>query len=599
MNTLVAVVLGALTVYLGYTLYARRIDRNVIQSDPKRATPAKLYMDGVDFMPTNRNILYGYHFKSIAAAGPIVGAIVAASLWGWLPSLIWLVLGVTFIGWASDYSAIVLSVRNEGNSLSAVAYRLISPRTRAILFLFIFFYLLLIAGAFVGIMAAVMNGQPKTHLGIIVLVAAGLLLGQMLYRWRMGLVGATVLTVGITLVAILIGPIPAVEGIFTGLNNAVNSLTGNQPIVTYFDPTLANFKGAEAKIMPSLLFWALAICAFCYAGSVLPIWRMAQPVVYVGFWITAASMVLGLGGAALATFVKPEVAQFTIEAFRGWNPQLGPGGIMPLWPMLFVTIACGAISGWHALFGSVGTARQIENEADMLPVGGGSMFTEFLLGLLALLAVSVGSKGAPVAAFATGLGGFISVFGIPVQYATSLAFAAFIVIVLVVTQLIFRVMRVTLSEWLGEVLPPLRNQHAASLISVVLAILLVLTGTWIYLWQLFGAANQLMAALSLLLVTIWLASVGKDWLYAGLPTIFMYVTTVASVLVTAYNLYFNVYLPNVGAGRTVPVIGSGLMVLVALLLVAAALLIGVDGLRAFLKYIKRPSASPRAQTVRG
>ncbi len=597
MSTLLAVIIGALTVYLAYTFYARRIDRYVIQSDPKRATPAKLFMDGVDFMPTNRNILFGYHFKSIAAAGPIIGAIVAASLWGWLPSIIWLVLGVSFIGWASDYSAIVLSVRNEGNSLSAVAHRLVSPRTRTILFLFIFFYLLLVAGAFVGIMAGVLQGQPRTHLGIIVLVAMGLLLGQMLYRWRVGLVGATVLTVGLTLLAILAGP--WTEGAFKGLNAALDGLTGGAPLVTYFDPTLAGFKGAEAKIMPSLLFWAVAICIFCYAGSVLPIWRMAQPVVYVGFWITALAMVLGLGGAAVAGFVKPEVAQFQIPAFRGFNPQLGPAGVMPLWPMLFVTIACGAISGWHALFGAVGTARQIENEADMLPVGGGSMFTEFLLGLLALLAVSVGAKGAPVGAFANGLGGFISVWGVPLEYAVSLAFAAFIVIVLVVTQLIFRVMRITLSEWLGEVIPPVRNQHVASFVSIALAILLVLTGTWIYLWQLFGGANQLMAALALLLVTVWLASVGKNWLYAGLPTIFMYVTTVASILVTAYNLYFNVYVPNRDAGRMLPMVGSGLMVLVALLLVVAAVFIAIDGTRAFFKYLRQPTPAPKPAPVRG
>src|SRR5574342_146308 len=301
MNALIAVILGAVTVYLTYTRYARRIDRNVVQSDPKRATPATLYMDGVDFMPTNRNILFGYHFKSIAAAGPIVGAIVAASLWGWLPAFIWLVVGVVSMGWASDYSAIVLSVRNEGNSLSAVAHRLISPRTRSLLFLFIFFYLLLLAGAFVGIMAQVMDSQPKTHLGIILLVAMGLLLGQMLYRWRIGLLPATALTVGITLLAIVMGPLT--EGLFKGFNEFVNSLMGGSAIVTYFDPTLAGFKGAEAKIMPSLLFWAVAISVFCYAGSILPIWRMAQPVVYVGFWITALSMVLGLGGAAVASFV--------------------------------------------------------------------------------------------------------------------------------------------------------------------------------------------------------------------------------------------------------------------------------------------------------
>ncbi len=597
MNPLVAVILGALTVYLAYTLYARRIDRNVIKSDPKRATPATLYMDGVDFMPTNRNILFGYHFKSIAAAGPIVGAIVAASLWGWLPSIVWLILGVSFIGWASDYSAIVLSVRNEGNSLSAVAHRLVSPRTRTVLFVFIFFYLLLVSGAFVGIMAGVMESQPRTHLGILMLVAMGLLLGQMLYRWKTGLVGATVLTVGLTLLAILAGP--WAEGAFKGLTAGLNALTGGAPLVTYFDPTLAGFKGADAKIMPSLMFWALAISVFCYAGSVLPIWRMAQPVVYVGFWITALAMVLGLGGAAVGTFVRPEVAQFQIPAFRGWNPQFGPGGMMPLWPMLFVTIACGAISGWHALFGAVGTARQIENEADMLPVGGGSMLTEFLLGLLALLAVSVGAKGAPVGAFANGLGGFISVWGVPLQFAVSLAFASFIVIVLVVTQLIFRVMRVTLSEWLGEVLPPVRNQHVASLISVALALLLVLTGTWIYLWQLFGGANQLMAALALLLVTVWLASVGKPWYYAGLPMIFMYVTTVASILVTGYNLLVNVYQPNLAAGRILPTVGAGLIVLVSILLVIAAVLIGIDWWRAFPKYPRRPVPAGGPAPARG
>jgi carbon starvation protein len=590
MNALIAVILGAITVYLTYTRYARRIDRNVIQSDPKRATPATLYMDGVDFMPTNRNILFGYHFKSIAAAGPIVGAIVAATLWGWLPAMIWLIGGVAFMGWVSDYSAIVMSVRNEGHSLSAIAHRLISPRTRTILFLFIFFYLLLVAGAFVGIMATVMETQPRTHMGMILLVVMGLLLGQMLYRWHVGLVPATLVTVGITLVAIMTGH--ASESIFKGLNDSLNSLTGGAPLVTYFDPTLAGFKGAEAKIMPSLFFWALAISIFCYAGSVLPIWRMAQPVVYVGFWITALAMLLGLGGAALGTFVKPEVAYFSIPAFKGWNPQMGPSGVMPLWPMLFVTIACGAISGWHALFGTVGTARQIENETDMLPVGAGSMLAEFLLGLLALLAISIGAKGSPVAAFANGLGGFISVWGFPLDYAISLAFAAFIVIVLVVTQLLFRVMRVTLTEWLGEIIPPLRNQHFASFISIALAILLVMTGTWIYLWQLFGAANQLMAALSLLLVTIWLVSVGKNWVFAGIPMIFMYITTLASVLVTAYNLYFNVYLPNLEAGRTRPAMGSGLMVLVAILLVFAAIFVGVDGFRAFFKYLGKPAPSP-------
>jgi carbon starvation protein len=238
------------------------------------------------------------------------------------------------------------------------------------------------------------------------------------------------------------------------------------------------------------------------------------------------------------------------------------------------------------------TARHIENEADMLPVGGGSMFTEFLLGLLALLAVPVGAS-APVGAFATDRGGFISVWGIPFQYATSLAFAAFIVIVLVVTQLLFRVQRVTLTEWLGSVLPSVRNQHVASLVSIALAILMVLTGTWVYLLQLFGGANQPMAALSLLLVTVWLASVGKSWLCADLPAIFMCITTLASLVVTAYNILANVYQPNRVAGRMIPVVGSGLMVLIALLLVAASIIISIDGWRAIQCYRRHPAAAPK------
>jgi carbon starvation protein len=148
------------------------------------------------------------------------------------------------------------------------------------------------------------------------------------------------------------------------------------------------------------------------------------------------------------------------------------------------------------------------------------------------------------------------------------------------------------------VFPPVRNQHVSSLICVALAILLMMTGTWVYLWQLFGGANQMMAALSLLLVTVWLVSVGKSWLYAGLPAIFMYVTTLASLLVTAYNIYANVYNPNLAAGRVIPVVGSGLMVLVALLLVAAAVLIGIDGWRAFRRYRRQPAAQPRPAAAR-
>ncbi|TME25282.1 MAG: carbon starvation protein A [Chloroflexi bacterium] len=600
-NTLVAIIIGIVAIFIGYNVYARRIDRNVIQASAKRATPAKMYMDGVDFMPTSRNVLYGYHFKSIAAAGPIVGAITAAALWGWLPSLIWLVLGVMFMGWASDYSAIAVSVRNDGNSLSAIAHKLIAPRTRTVLFVFIFFYLLLVAGAFGTLIATVLN-TPSVPLGIIALALFGLLAGQLLYRAKLDLILVTAITVLGTLGAVLINAIPKgfVLTAFTNFNLWLNSFAPPKgALFTVLNPTNP-VATQNVPITVSLVFWLLAMFVFCYLGAILPIWRYAQPVNYIGFWITALTIVVGGLGAFLAFFVKPSVSTFTIPAFVGWG---GPtkvlsasGAIQPLWPMLFVTIACGAISGWHALIGSVSTARQIESEEDMLPVGGGAMFSEFTLGLLSLLAVSVAvtaggttSTAVAITRFANGIAGFLNVFGISKVYGAAIARAAFVVIVITVTQLLFRIMRVTLAEWLGGRAPIFKNQHVATVISMAATAFLVVSGTWVYIWQLFGASNQLMAALSLLVVTVWLVATKRNSLYAGIPMVFMYVTTMAATVVTGYNLFVTIFLKQVGkAGHEIAVAGSVVTIAIAALLFVAAILIAIDGIRAWQRFRRQP-----------
>ncbi|HEY3118919.1 MAG TPA: carbon starvation CstA family protein [Chloroflexota bacterium] len=601
-NTLVAIIIGIIAIYVGYNFYARRVDRDIIGADPNKATPARLYMDGVDFMPTSRNILYGYHFKSIAAAGPIVGAITAGALWGWIPALLWLVLGVMFMGWASDYSAIVVSVRNDGNSLSAIAHQLIAPRTRRILLLFIFFYLLLIAGAFGNLIAGAL-ANPRVPLGIIAIAVMGLAGGHMLYRMKLDLIIVTLITVGGTLLCVLLNA--DVNGIvasaFKSFNDGLNGLAPGG-ITTVLNPTLP----AAAQNVPitvSYVFWLLFMFLFCYFGAILPIWRYAQPVNYIGFWITGLTIVLGGLGAFLAFFIKPEVATFKLDGFIGFG---GPasvaasGALQPLWPMLFVTIACGAISGWHALIGSVGTARQIENEADMLPVGGGAMFSEFTLGLLSLLALAVSSSPVGGAGqFAAGIGDFLSVFGIDPTYGSAIGLAAFVVIVITVTQLVFRLMRVTLAEGLGERNPLWRNIHFNTLIGMAATFLLVVSGTWVYIWQLFGAANQLLASLSLLVVTVWLASTRRNPTYAALPCIFMYVTTMAATLVTAYNLYATVFIKKLGVeGGEIAVVGSAITIGIAAVLFIAAIFIGLDGIRAYQRYRQQPpEVAPAAAPV--
>jgi carbon starvation protein len=614
MNSLWVVVIGGVIIYLAYNLYAKRIDRAVIEPDAEKATPARMYMDGADFVPTSRFVLYGYHFKSIAAAGPIVGVITAAALWGWLPSIIWLMVGVSFIGWASDYSAIMLAVRNEGNSLSAVAHRLIAPRVRTILFVFIFFYLLLIGGAFVGIMAAILDARPDVPFGILVLALMGLLAGHMIYRRRTNLMGVTLIVVVVTLLAMGLGPVGvdfpvgqpptwddgpvsgAVNAVKDGINGdtalyGVEDPTGADPRITRdpetgepVDSPTYNVESGLVQVFPSFIMWGIFLLVFSYLGANLPIWRFAQPVNYIGFWITALTIGLGAIGAVLAPLTEPDVGSFKIDSFTAFAPDQVTGALQPLWPMLFVTIACGAISGWHALFGSVGTARQLEYETDALPVGGGAMFSENTLGLLSLVAVAItGAAGA--AAFASGVGALLDVatFGlIDPTYGTALGFGAFVVIVLTVVQLVFRVMRVTLAEWVGHAWVGFRNQHIATIISSAAVLLLVLSGTWVYLWQLFGASNQLMAALSLLIVTVWLRSIGRSPAFAGIPMLFMYVTTIAATVVTAWNLYKTVAIRDGVAA--ISVFGAWAMIIVAILLVVAAVMIAVDGYRAYTSY---------------
>jgi carbon starvation protein len=627
MSSLWIVVIGAVVIYLAYTFYAKRIDATIIRSDPSKATPARMYMDGADFMPTSRFVLYGYHFKSIAAAGPIVGVITAANLWGWLPSILWLMIGVSLIGWVSDYSAIMLAVRNDGNSLSAVAHRLISPRTRRILFVFIFFYLLLIAGAFVGIMAAILASRPDVPFGILVLAFMGLFAGYAIYRMRMSIIGVTLLTVAVTLAAMALGPLGAtfktgqptdwttgpISGVVNSINTSLNSggalykvvdPTNADPRVPAIDPATnqrpktATFDPANGaiSILPNFLFWAVMLLVFSYLGANMAIWRFAQPVNYIGFWITAIVILVSAIGALLAPFVTlsgetAAAGAFKLADYKGFQTGVG-GALQPLWPMLFVTIACGAISGWHALFGSVGTARQLEYETDALPVGGGAMFSENTLGLLSLTAVAI-AGGAGASAFAAGVGRLIHVASfqtIPLSFGTALGFGAFVVIVLTVVQLVFRVMRVTLAEWLGDSWVGFKNQHVASVVGMVLSLALVLSGTWVYLWQLFGASNQLLAALSLLLVTVWLRSIGRNPAFAGIPMLFMYVTTMAATIVTAYNLF--VTIATKSGQASISVLGAWAMIAVSALLFIAALVIAYDAWLAWNRYRAAPAAEP-------
>jgi len=567
-SSVLALGLAVVVAIIGYYVYARYVDEKIIKADPKKATPAKMYMDGVDFMPTGKHVLFGYQFKSIAALGPVTGPIVAMQ-WGWLPGLLWIVFGTFFIGWVQDYVSAIMGLRNDGQSFGALSYRLISPRGRLTLLAFIYFYLILIVAAFGDMVASMMAKLSSVPLAILALMAVGMLSGWMIYKKKIDILLTTAVMVILAMLAIWLGsvvPIPA-----------------------------------------SKLVWVLFALLFSYLGAVLPIWSYTQPINYISFYLVA----LGMLGAIIGILVGHPT--FSAPAFTTYT--IGAG---PLWPILFVTIACGAISGWHSLVSSSGTARQLENEADTRYVAGGSMFLEMILATIALIiagaafanfdAYKTALKGGPATVFSVGMAKFFGFIGISESFGTVFAGAMFVILAITVMQLVVRFARIATAELVGDALPVFRNQHVGAIVTVLIVFGLIYTNTWSYIWTLFGGSNQLMASLALLMASIWLASQKKAHGWTLWPALFMFVTTIFALGLTARSLILNVGKLQAGtlkpaAGQTVGLAigGNAVAAAIAIFLMIAALILIYDGLRMYFKVrgeVQAPKA-PAAQAAPG
>ncbi len=325
----------------------------------------------------------------------------------------------------------------------------------------------------------------------------------------------------------------------------------------------------------------------CYFGAVLPIWRWAQPINYVSFWIVFLGILAGTIGLIIW---HPSLDTAAFPPFTTWNGQLGPlGPLGALWPILFVTIACGAISGWHSLVSSSGTARQLEKEVDALPVGGGAMFLEMFLAALALLTAVVGvgavqyaemvAAGKNAGVFAVGLAEFMTRVGVPKTLGVSYGSIFLSLMALTIMYLVVRFMRVASAEFLGDSVPVLKNVHVGTIVALVLSLILIWTGFWSYIWILFGASNQLMASLALLLVSLWLMTKGKNFWWTFIPFIFMFITTMAALALTGYK----VLRQAITQADVLPVdkiIGNYIAGILAIILFLAALYLAIDAIRA-------------------
>jgi carbon starvation protein len=576
MNAIVALIFGVVAIVLGYFVYAKTINTNVIQPDDKKATPAKMYMDGVDFAPANRNVLFGYQFKSIAALGPILGPIIAVQ-WGWLPALLWIILGTFFIGWVQDYSSIIMGVREEGQSFGALSYRLVSPRSRTLLITFIYFYLWLIMGSFGVQVGFNLFTNPAVPLGVIIVILVGILAGQMTYKWKQDIILTSVVTVVLSFVGIWLGTQPAVQAFFTAVYGGAKS------------PALF------LQVTQAKLFGSLLVIIICYFGAVLPIWRWAQPINYVAFWIVTLGI---LGGVVGILIWHPDTGNFPVFT------TFTVAGLGPLWPMLFVTIACGAISGWHSLVSSSGTARQLEKETDALYVGGGAMFLEMFFAIMAFLTATVafggydgyvkaGGGAGAAKVFSAGLAAFMNQWGLDAMLGKGFGMAygsVFLTLMaLTIMYLVVRFMRVASAEALGERFPAIKNVHVGTIIALLLTLALIWLVPFLQIWVMFGAANQLMASLALLLVTLWLMSKGKAYLWTFIPFIFMFVTTIAALLYKAYEAFF-LNLPKATTGEIVT--AQIIIGITALVLVIAAVILAWDSLKAFQRYRTEAAKAP-------
>ena len=548
--TTLAIALGAFVLYLvAYHTYGKWLAAKLFKLDPKAKVPSIEQEDGNDFVPTEKKIIFGHHFTSIAGTGPIVGPALAV-IWGWVPALIWVLFGSILIGAVHDFGALVVSLRNRGQTVGDIAGRVITKRTR-ILFLTILFLALTIVLAIFGlVIAAVFKMYPQAIFPCLVQIPLAIVIGMTLHRKGVNLLIPSLLTLALMYLSVIFGD--------SGF--------------------LHDFNQSMAKL--SILEWVMILLAYSYVASVLPVWTLLQPRDYINSLQLLTSLGLVMIGLVVAALIGGAAVEGSRPALEivapavNWNPEGAPA----IFPFLFITIACGAISGFHCLVSSGTTSKQIKCESDAQFVGYGSMLTEGFLAVLVILACVAGlglgtgagdsflagaaayeakysswsaaaGLGAKVGAFVEGAANFLKALGIPTTFAIALMGVFVASFAATTLDTACRLQRYVVQE-LARTLAPrhringkrvgeyvdgnplywLTNRHVATIFAVLIAYLIarmpeVPGGTpgkgGLLLWPLFGAVNQLLAGLAFLVITFWLRRRGLPLWMTGIPAIVM------------------------------------------------------------------------------
>ena len=547
---------GAILVLLGlgYRFYGRFIAAQYAIDDA-RPTPAALKNDGVDFVPTRPFYLLGQHFSAIAAAGPIAGPILAAQQFGWLPAVLWIGLGVVFIGAVHDFSTLIASVRHEGKSIAEVVKANLGPSAGTSMIAFIWVALVYVIVAFTDVTASTfVAGDPD--------------LKGVTFDFNQG--GAVAMASTLYLL------LSVVMGL---VERYLKPPLWLQTVV--FVPLVLVAVWAGTKLSTVFLLpagaWAVLILAYCFLASMTPVWALLQPRGYLGGFVLYLALAIGVIGIFFGGF------EVQLPAFKSFDAG-GPSGM--LFPFLFVTIACGACSGFHGLVCSGTTSKQLEKESHAHPVGFGAMLLEGFVAIIALATVMVATGAqvtgkAPGAVYGVGLGQFFAVLigkeNLPFAITFgSMAFSTFVFDTLDVSTRLGRYLLQELFGWKGK-----KGGIFATLLTVAVPLAFVMVaqaGSWRSFWTLFGTSNQLLAALSLLGITVWLKKEGKRYAFTLWPMLFVSAVTVTSLVLQVGQTF--------AANATV--VGR-INVVVSLLLLALAASLFVRGGKVLLA---QPTRSP-------
>ncbi|MDO5116705.1 MAG: carbon starvation CstA family protein [Synergistaceae bacterium] len=493
---------SALFLVLGYIFYGRFMAK-VYDLNNGNVTPAEQLNDGMDYCPTHPAVVLGHHFSSIAGAGPIVGPITAASMFGWLPTILWCVLGSIFLGGPHDFGALVSSMRHEGKSVGEVIDRWIGHKGKKLFLIFTILSLFLVVAVFLVLTTATFVTDPVVAFVSCMYILLAVVSGILIYRFNMNLKVITLVMLAIIAVcAIKGGDWPFVAAIFT--------------------------HGADT--------WNLFLALYILAASILPVWLLLQPRDYLASYFLYFAVAIGaigmIFGASMDSGSIPMIAKEV--KWMGLTKA-------SLWPMLFVIVACGAISGFHSLVGSGTTSKQLAHEADAIPVGYGAMLLEGLVAVIAIGTLMVAGgiqKGGPVGTFAAGFGQFCTLVGIDPVLGTRLGAIAINGFLLTSLDTATRLARYQIQELSDYKV----NKYAATIIAVVVALGLVYFKTtgadgkpvpaWSVIWPVFGASNQLVAALAILGVALWIIrGLKKKATFLLVPFWFMLVTSMAGLVV--------------------------------------------------------------------